>query len=69
MLSQGQVRATEEDESKAVGCLQSFFNEKLVEQFQEIKEKSQFVNFSIAHNILSPLTIECMLNERHIIWA
>ena len=59
-----------EDESKAVGCLQSFFNEKLVEQFQDIrpslKQKSElFVNFSIAHNILSPLTDECMLKERH----
>lgn len=59
-----------EDESKAVDCLQSFFSENLVEHFQELlpslKEKSElYVDFSIAHNILSPLTDDCMLNERH----
>ena len=52
-----------EDESKTVACLQLFFNEKLVEQFQDklpsLKEKSKlYVNFSIAHYILSPLTDE-----------
>jgi len=59
-----------EGESKAVACLQSFFDEKLVEQFQDklpsLKEKSKlYVNFSIAHYMLSPLTDEYMLNERH----
>ena len=59
-----------EDESKAVGCLQSFFDENLVEQFQDIlpslEERSKlYLNFLIAHNILSPLTDECMLNERY----
>ena len=48
------------DESKVISCLQSFFNGKLVEQFQDMKEESELhVNFSIAHDILSPLTKEC----------